>query len=102
MPKLSANANKTATPRNTRPLDTPSIVHLSRIALAAGAHGITVHPRPDHRHIRPADVDDVAKLIRAEFPAAEYNIEGNPFIDYVPFARDVRPTQCTLVPDAPD
>jgi pyridoxine 5-phosphate synthase len=102
MPKLSVNVNKIATLRNTRPLDIPSVVHLSRIALAAGAHGITVHPRPDHRHIRPADVHDVAKLIRNEFPTAEFNIEGNPFIDYVPFARDVRPTQCTLVPDAPD
>lgn len=102
MPKLSVNVNKIATLRNTRPLGIPSVVGLSRAALAAGAHGITVHPRPDQRHVRPADVVEVADLIRREFPAAEFNVEGNPFFDYVPFARDVRPTQCTLVPDSPE
>jgi pyridoxine 5-phosphate synthase len=102
MAKLSVNVNKIATLRNTRALDLPSVVGLSRVALAAGAHGITVHPRPDHRHIRPADVYALADLLRTEFPAAEFNIEGNPFFDYVHFARDVRPTQCTLVPDSPE
>ena len=102
MTKLSVNVNKVATLRNTRALDIPSVLHVSKLALDAGAHGITVHPRPDQRHIRPADVYDVAKLLRESYPGAEFNIEGNPFIDYVHFARDVRPTQCTLVPDSPE
>ncbi|HEX8915430.1 MAG TPA: pyridoxine 5'-phosphate synthase [Humisphaera sp.] len=102
MAKLSVNTNKIATLRNTRALGIPSVLHLSRVALRAGAAGITVHPRPDQRHVRPDDVRDIAGLIRTEFPAAEFNIEGNPFIDYVHYARDVRPTQCTLVPDTPE
>lgn len=99
MAKLSVNVNKIATLRNTRALVIPSIVHLSRIALQAGAAGITVHPRPDERHIRPQDVDDIAKLMR-EFPGAEYNIEGNPFHGLIDHCRRVRPDQATLVPDA--
>jgi pyridoxine 5-phosphate synthase len=102
MTKLSVNVNKVTTLRNTRSLDIPSVVHLSRVALDAGAHGITVHPRPDQRHIRPADVYDLATLLREHYPRAEFNIEGNPFIEYTHFARDVRPTQCTLVPDSPE
>jgi pyridoxine 5-phosphate synthase len=102
MAKLSVNVNKIATLRNTRPIGIPSVVGLSKIALAAGAHGVTVHPRPDHRHIRPDDVYAIADLLRTQHPAAEYNIEGNPFLDYVHYARDVRPTQCTLVPDTPE
>jgi pyridoxine 5-phosphate synthase len=98
MTKLSVNINKVATLRNTRALGIPSVVHLSRIALQAGAHGITIHPRPDHRHIRPDDVADLAALWK-QFPHTEFNIEGNPFIDYMPHIRAVRPTQCTLVPD---
>ncbi|HLL89419.1 MAG TPA: pyridoxine 5'-phosphate synthase [Tepidisphaeraceae bacterium] len=102
MPKLSVNVNKVATLRNTRALDIPSLIHVSRLALDAGAHGITVHPRPDQRHVRPADVYALAELLRGRYPHAEFNIEGNPFFDYVHFAREVRPTQCTLVPDSPD
>ena len=102
MTKLSVNVNKVATLRNTRALDIPNVLRLSRIALDAGAHGITVHPRPDQRHIRPGDVHDLASLLRGRYPAAEFNIEGNPFIEYVHFARDLRPTQCTLVPDSPE
>lgn len=102
MTKLSVNVNKVATLRNTRALDIPNVLRLSRIALDAGAHGVTVHPRPDQRHVRPADVYDLARLLRDHYPRAEFNIEGNPFIDYVHFARDVRPTQCTLVPDSPE
>lgn len=98
MTKLSVNINKVATLRNTRALGIPSVVGLSRIALQAGAHGITIHPRPDKRHIRPDDVSDLAQLWK-QFPAAEFNIEGNPFIDYMPHIHAVRPTQCTLVPD---
>src|SRR5262245_31615541 len=99
MTKLSVNVNKVATLRNTRSLEIPSVVGLSRIALEAGAHGITVHPRPDQRHIRPADVDGVAQLLK-EYPAAEYNIEGNPFHGLIEHCERVRPNQATLVPDA--
>jgi pyridoxine 5-phosphate synthase len=99
MTKLSVNVNKVATLRNTRSLELPSVVGLSRIALQAGAHGITVHPRPDQRHIRPADVSDVAQLL-ARFPAAEYNIEGNPFHGLLEHCERTKPTQATLVPDA--
>ncbi|RYZ08669.1 MAG: pyridoxine 5'-phosphate synthase [Myxococcales bacterium] len=99
MTKLSVNVNKVATLRNTRSLDIPSIVKLSRIALEAGAHGITVHPRPDQRHIRPGDVTDLADLLKS-FPSAEYNIEGNPFHGLIEHCVQVRPHQATLVPDA--
>ena len=99
MTKLSVNVNKVATLRNTRSLELPSVVGLSRVALQAGAHGITVHPRPDQRHIRPADVSDVAQLL-AQFPAAEYNIEGNPFHGLLEHCERTKPTQATLVPDA--
>jgi pyridoxine 5-phosphate synthase len=97
--KLSVNVNKVATLRNTRPhLGIPSPVRAAALCLDAGAHGITVHPRPDRRHITPADVRDLARLLK-RYPAAEYNIEGNPFHDYMDLVREVRPTQCTLVPD---
>jgi pyridoxine 5-phosphate synthase len=99
MTKLSVNVNKVATLRNTRSLELPSVVGLSRVALQAGAHGITVHPRPDQRHIRPADVSEVAQLL-AQFPAAEYNIEGNPFHGLLEHCERTKPTQATLVPDA--
>jgi len=99
MTKLSVNVNKVATLRNTRTLEIPSIVALSRIALDAGAHGITVHPRPDQRHIRPGDVVEIAALLEA-YPAAEYNIEGNPFHGLFEHCERVKPQQATLVPDA--
>jgi pyridoxine 5-phosphate synthase len=99
MTKLSVNVNKIATLRNTRSLEIPSVVRLSRIALDAGAHGITVHPRPDQRHIRPGDVTALAALLES-YPAAEYNIEGNPFHGLIEHCREVRPDQATLVPDA--
>jgi pyridoxine 5-phosphate synthase len=99
MTKLSVNVNKIATIRNTRTLEIPSLVKLSRIALTAGAHGITVHPRPDQRHIRAGDVAELYAVVR-EFPGAEYNIEGNPFHGLLEHCRSVRPTQATLVPDA--
>jgi pyridoxine 5-phosphate synthase len=98
--KLSFNLNKVATLRNTRSIGIPSVTRAARVCLEAGAHGITVHPRPDERHIRPKDVYDIAQLLRPH-RSAEFNIEGNPFHRYVEFARDVRPTQCTLVPDDP-
>ncbi len=102
MTKLSVNVNKVATLRNTRPgLEIPSVLHCARLCLEAGAHGITVHPRPDQRHIKPRDVDELALLVR-EYPGVELNIEGNPFIDYMPIIERVLPTQATLVPDTPE
>jgi len=102
MTKLSVNVNKVATLRNTRPqLNIPDVVRCAKICLDAGAHGITVHPRPDQRHIKPDDVDALADLLK-KYPHAEFNIEGNPFIDYMPILEKVRPTQATLVPDSPD
>ena len=98
MTKLSVNVNKVATLRNTRAGNIPNVVRAARICLDAGADGITVHPRPDQRHIRPYDVHELAGLLKS-YPGREFNIEGNPFIDYLHFAKDLRPTQCTLVPD---
>lgn len=99
MTKLSVNVNKIATLRNTRHLEIPDILKLSRIALDAGAHGITVHPRPDQRHIRPGDVTALAELLKS-YQTAEFNIEGNPFHGLVEHCAHVKPTQATLVPDA--
>lgn len=100
--KLSVNLNKVATLRNTRPIGIPSITRAARIALDAGAHGITVHPRPDERHIRPHDVSELAKVV-AEHPSKpELNIEGNPLEGLIKHVERVSPTQCTLVPDATD
>ena len=96
---LSVNVNKIALLRNTRHLGIPDVVALSRIALEAGAQGITVHPRPDERHIRAHDVHDLAALMK-QWPEAEYNIEGNPFHNLMDFVRAVRPHQCTFVPDS--
>ncbi len=96
---LSVNVNKIALLRNQRPLGIPSIVGLARIALEAGAHGITVHPRPDERHIRASDVPELASLLQ-RFADAELNIEGNPFHNLMPIVREVRPAQCTFVPDS--
>jgi pyridoxine 5-phosphate synthase len=102
MTRLSVNVNKVATLRNTRNSGVPSVVNAARIVLDAGSHGVTVHPRPDQRHIRPHDVYEIADLLKA-YPEAEFNIEGNPFHGgYTEFAAKVRPTQCTLVPDAPE
>ena len=101
MTKLSVNVNKIATLRNTRNLNVPSVIHAATICLEAGAHGITVHPRPDQRHIRPDDVRNLAQLLK-KYPTAEFNIEGNPFHGYMPIIEEFRPTQCTLVPDEPD
>jgi pyridoxine 5-phosphate synthase len=98
--KLSVNLNKVATLRNTRAIGIPSVTRFARICLEAGAHGITLHPRPDERHIRPHDVDDVAEVLRA-YPRAELNLEGNPFDGLMAHAERVKPTQCTLVPDGP-
>jgi pyridoxine 5-phosphate synthase len=95
---LSANLNKVALLRNTRTVGIPDVVHAAHIALGAGAHGITVHPRPDGRHVRAGDVRDLAEVVR-KHAGAEFNIEGNPFHGLLEFVREVRPSQCTLVPD---
>lgn len=101
MTRLSVNLNKVALLRNARPLAIPSVVKMGALSIAAGAHGLTVHPRPDERHIRRHDVYDIAELLK-QHPTIEYNIEGNPleppFMDII---REVRPDQCTLVPDTP-
>src|SRR5580692_3741072 len=97
--KLSVNLNKVATLRNTRDVGVPSVVRCGRIALDAGADGLTVHPRPDQRHIRPQDVAEIASLLQ-RYPQAELNIEGNPFHGLLAHVEAHRPTQCTLVPDA--
>ena len=98
MTRLSVNLNKIALLRNTRTLGIPSVTRAAGIALDAGAHGITVHPRPDGRHIRVADVHELAGLLKAR-PGAEFNIEGNPFHALLEIVGAVRPHQCTLVPD---
>ena len=96
---LSVNVNKVALLRNTRHLGEPSVVRAARMCLNAGAAGITVHPRPDERHIRRADVFDIAALLK-DWPKAEYNIEGNPFHNLMEFIRAIRPAQATFVPDS--
>ncbi|MDM0012658.1 pyridoxine 5'-phosphate synthase [Variovorax sp. J22P168] len=96
---LSVNLNKVALVRNTRPLGIPSVLFAAALCLDAGAHGITVHPRPDERHIRPQDVRDLSLLLHRDWPAAEFNIEGNPFHNLMDFVRELRPHQATFVPD---
>ncbi|HEX4584868.1 MAG TPA: pyridoxine 5'-phosphate synthase [Burkholderiaceae bacterium] len=98
MVALSVNLNKVALLRNSRKLDIPSPVHAATLVLEAGADGITVHPRPDERHIRPSDVRDLAALLK-NWPAVELNIEGNPLHQLMDHVRAVRPRQCTFVPD---
>lgn len=96
---LSVNLNKVALVRNTRHLGIPSLTRAATICLVHGAHGITVHPRPDQRHIRTDDVHDLAALLR-QWPDREFNIEGNPFQNLMGFVHALRPQQCTLVPDS--
>ncbi len=98
---LSVNVNKVALVRNTRHLGVPSVTRAALLCLQAGAQGITVHPRPDARHIRPHDVHELAELLQA-WPEREYNIEGNPSQNLMDFIRRVRPHQATFVPDSED
>ncbi len=98
--RLSVNLNKVALLRNSRTLGIPSVTRAATIAIESGARGLTVHPRPDQRHIRPHDVHELAELVRGH-PHVEYNIEGNPFENLLDYVRKVRPHQCTLVPDDP-
>lgn len=96
MTQLSVNLNKIALLRNQRDLGIPSVTEAARTCIAAGAHGITVHPRPDERHIRYSDVHELKEVVSVEF-----NIEGNPFPRFMELVQEMRPTQCTLVPDDP-
>lgn len=99
--KLSVNLNAIALLRNRRDLPWPSVTGLGRIALAAGAHGLTVHPRPDERHTRNSDLPEIRALIDDEFPRAEFNIEGFPTEDFLRLVEANQPEQVTLVPDDP-
>ncbi len=99
--KLSVNVNAIAYLRNRRDLPWPSVVGLSRIALDVGAHGITVHPRPDERHIRRGDVTDLVRMLRADYPGREFNIEGYPDERFLALCEAEQPDQVTLVPDDP-
>nr|WP_180318958.1 pyridoxine 5'-phosphate synthase [Delftia acidovorans] len=98
---LSVNVNKVALLRNTRHLGIPSVTRAARICLEAGAQGITIHPRPDQRHIRSEDVYELQALMTL-WPQAEFNIEGNPTQNLMDFIRDTRPHQATFVPDSED
>lgn len=98
MTALSVNLNKVALLRNTRTIGIPSVRRAAVICLEAGADGITVHPRPDGRHVRAPDVAELSELLSA-WPACEFNIEGNPFHGLIDFVAQVRPHQCTFVPD---
>jgi len=99
--KLSVNLNAIAMLRNRRDLPWPSVTGLGRIALAAGAHGLTVHPRPDQRHVRFSDLPEIRALIDDEFPQAEFNIEGYPTEEFLALVERAEPEQVTLVPDDP-
>jgi pyridoxine 5-phosphate synthase len=98
---LSVNVNKVATLRNSRGGAEPRVLQAVDVAVAAGAPGITVHPRADERHIRRADVVDIARWLREWHAGVEFNIEGDPRPDLIDLVLDVRPAQCTLVPVAP-
>lgn len=108
--RLSVNLNKVALIRNSRDTSIPSVVEAAKTVIAAGAQGITVHPRPDMRHIRPSDVRELAALLADDdYADIEFNIEGNPYAQAEPngypgfmaLVKEVAPHQCTLVPDDP-
>jgi pyridoxine 5-phosphate synthase len=101
MARLSVNLNKIALLRNSRRTGVPDLRRFARLALDAGAKGLTVHPRPDERHIRAADVSVIAALMQPDRPARELNIEGYPDERFMDILGDARPEQVTLVPDAP-
>jgi len=97
MTKLSVNINKLATLRNARGGNDPDIIAYTKKIESFGAQGITIHPRPDERHIRYQDAYDLKKIV-----TTEYNIEGNPISDFIKMVLNIKPTQVTLVPDAVD
>ncbi len=99
--QLSVNVNAIAFLRNRRDLPWPSVEGLSRVALEAGAHGITVHPRPDERHIRRTDVTVLRQMLLKDWPGREFNIEGYPDERFLALCEMEKPEQVTLVPDDP-
>jgi pyridoxine 5-phosphate synthase len=102
MARLSVNLNKVALLRNSRRTGVPDLRRFAALALDAGAQGLTVHPRPDERHIRGSDVPMLAELMGSRRPALEFNIEGYPDERMMRILQETRPEQATLVPDAPD
>tara|TARA_B100000579_G_scaffold167154_1_gene135913 strand:+ start:2203 stop:2937 length:735 start_codon:yes stop_codon:yes gene_type:complete len=107
MTNLSVNVNKIAWLRNARGEDRPNLIELSKILIESGVHGLTVHPRPDLRHITPDDVHDLSLLCKEK--EVEFNIEGNPYSEqthtypgFLNLVKEIMPDQCTLVPDSPD
>ena len=97
MAKLSVNINKIATLRNSRGGDTPNVIQFAKDVQQYGAQGVTIHPRPDERHIKYQDAYDLKEIVHTE-----YNIEGNPISKFVEMVLKIKPTQVTLVPDAVD
>ena len=97
MTKLSVNINKVATLRNSRGGDVPNVIQFAKDVQRFGAEGVTIHPRPDERHIRYQDARDLKSVV-----TTEYNIEGNPVASFLNLVLEVKPTQVTLVPDAED
>ncbi|HUC71683.1 MAG TPA: pyridoxine 5'-phosphate synthase [Stellaceae bacterium] len=102
MPRLSVNLNKIALLRNSRRTGVPDVLRFGRIAHDAGADGLTMHPRPDERHIRRSDVFALAELMRPWRPGFELNLEGYPDRRFLDLVAEIGPEQCTLVPDSPD
>ena len=100
MIRLSVNVNKVATIRNSRGGTVPSVLDAARVCVAAGAPGITVHPRADARHITATDVREISQWLRT-LERVEFNIEGDPRPDLLQLVHDIKPTQCTLVPVKP-
>ena len=101
MTKLSVNLNKVALIRNSRDSDFPRLADFAGLCAKAGAHGLTIHPRPDQRHARYSDVYDLAQFVQ-DHDNLELNIEGNPTGDFLKVVLEAKPHQCTLVPDEPD
>ncbi len=99
--RLSVNVNAVAVIRNRRDVPWPSVTHLCALALNAGAKGITVHPRPDERHIRRSDVLDISKMLREELHGKELCLEGYPDKRFMALVEEARPTQVLFVPDDP-
>ncbi len=101
MVRLSVNVNKVATLRNSRGGTEPRVLDAVDVCLAAGARGITVHPRADQRHITPTDVREIAERLVPVRPSIEFNMEGDPRPDFIELVHEIQPEQCTIVPVVP-
>ncbi len=99
MTNLSVNLNKIALIRNSRGNNFPSVIEFAKKFIDLGANGITLHPRPDERHIKRQDVIELSELLK-DYPDVELNVEGYPSRDYMTLIEDIRPDQCTIVPDS--